>query len=74
MKTYIEAGANDGLFQSRTLNFKDNPEWRGILIEADETEYNSCIHHRSNERTNIIHAALVSREYKQEYRSHKNYN
>jgi FkbM family methyltransferase len=66
MKTYIEAGANDGIFQSRSLGLQNHPEYQGILIEPLHDMYLSCISNRLNERTKIYHCGLVPFEYTQE--------
>lgn len=47
-KIYFEAKAFDGIFQSRTLPFKDNPNYFGILVEPSLDTYNTCIQNRKN--------------------------
>jgi FkbM family methyltransferase len=65
-KIYIEAGAHDGVFQSRSLQFKDNDEYFGLLIEPHFDTYQQCCHNRQNERCKIYNCALVSFSYKDE--------
>lgn len=62
MKFYIEAGANDGLFQSRSLNFIHNYEYTGILIEPLPWLYKQCCINRPK-NTLIYNCALVDFEY-----------
>lgn len=63
MKVYIEAGANDGVFQSRTLKYKNDPEWMGILIEPDPRCLPDLKANRGNDSTKIIWAALIPYDY-----------
>lgn len=62
-KIYIEAGANDGIFQSRTLHLAQNDEYFGILIEPVYEMYLECLKNR-NTNTKIYNCALVDFEYK----------
>jgi FkbM family methyltransferase len=57
-KIYIEAGANDGIFQSRSLEFIDNDQYFGILVEPVLYSYERCLRNRSN-NTKIYNCALV---------------
>lgn len=57
-KIYIEAGAHDGIFQSRTLGLIDNNEYFGILIEPVPSSYERCLQNRPN-NTKIYNCALV---------------
>lgn len=66
-KIYIEAGANDGVFQSRSLSFKDNEEYFGILIEPHKPTFDLCVTHRANDRTQIFNCALVPFTHKEEF-------
>ncbi len=61
---FIEAGSNDGVFQSTTLTLEKERGWHGILIEPSPSAYNECLKNRSNDKNIIIHGALVSSEYK----------
>jgi len=65
-KVYIEAGAVDGSFQSRSDYLKDNLDYYGILIEPDPRCQDQLIRNRSNDRTTIVHAALVPLSYTDE--------
>lgn len=64
MKFYIEAGANDGIFQSRSLNLVNNNEYFGILIEPLPDMYNQCCYNRSK-NSKIYNCALVDFEHKE---------
>jgi FkbM family methyltransferase len=57
-KIYIEAGAHNGIFQSRTLDFIDNNEYFGILVEPVPSSYEKCLQNRPN-NTKIYKCALV---------------
>jgi len=57
-KIYIEAGAHDGIFQSRTLDLIDNNEYFGILVEPVPSSYERCLQNRPN-NTKIYNCALV---------------
>ena len=65
MKTYIEAGANDGFFQSRSLDLSTNLEYQGILIEPSLVEYEKCVKLRGNDRTHIYNKCLVPFSHKE---------
>ncbi len=62
MKVYIEAGANDGIFQSRSLEHS-NEEYFGILIEALPAVAEQC--HKNRQGTNcvVVNSALVPFNY-----------
>lgn len=47
-KIYIEAGANDGIFQSRSINLESNNLYLGIMIEPIISVFRSCIKNRPN--------------------------
>ncbi len=59
MKVYIEAGANDGVFQSRTLKYKGQEGWKGILIEPDPRCHDDLLRNRFDAHTSIWNVALV---------------
>lgn len=63
MKIYIEAGANDGVFQSRTLKYKGQEGWKGILIEPDPRCYDDLLINRFDKHTSIFNVALVPSDY-----------
>ena len=62
-KIYIEAGAHDGYFQSRSLQFKDNPEYFGILIEPSPDTFLHCLLSRGNDLCKVYNYALVSNDF-----------
>lgn len=62
-KIYIEAGAHDGIFQSRSLQFKGNNEYFGLLIEPHFETYQQCISNRADEFCKIYNSALVSFDF-----------
>jgi FkbM family methyltransferase len=64
-KIYIEAGANDGVNGSRGIQFKDNSEYMGILIEPHPVIFNYCLNSRKNDNTLLYNVALVSRNHKE---------
>lgn len=63
MQTYIEAGANDGIFQSRSIKYKDNTDYYGILIEPVPDVYDSCFKNRHSKYCKVINCALVPFDY-----------
>jgi FkbM family methyltransferase len=62
-KIYIEAGANDGIFQSRSLQFKEDANYFGLLIEPHFETYQHCVLNRSGDNSKIYNAALVSFDF-----------
>jgi len=60
-KIYIEAGANDGIFQSRSLSLKNKEEYLGILIEPVPEVFYAC----KKNRPECLHynCALVDFDY-----------
>ena len=62
-KIYIEAGAHDGIFQSRSLQFKGNNEYFGLLIEPHFETYQQCVKNRADNLCKIYNAALVSFDF-----------
>jgi FkbM family methyltransferase len=54
---YIELGAVDGIFQSNTKFFEDNLNWKGILIEPNENQFELLKINRPN---NYLFNDLVS--------------
>lgn len=59
MKVYFEAGANDGVAQSRTHKYKDDSNWVGILVEPDSRCIDSLIRNRHSTQVHIYQCALV---------------
>ena len=64
-KIYIEAGANNGVDQSRSLAFMSQEDYVGILIEPHPPTFAKCVHNRNNGRTLFVNCALVSEDYKE---------
>jgi FkbM family methyltransferase len=57
---FVEAGANDGLFQSNTALLERSFGWGGILIEPSPE---ACRHCRRNRRAPVYNCALVADSY-----------
>ena len=53
---YIEAGANDGIYQSNTKYFQEKYKWEGLLIEPNPIYYQLCKKNRPEDF--VEHAAL----------------
>lgn len=60
---FIEAGANDGLFQSTTKILEDLG-WSGLLVEPSEKAYLECLQSR---KCFIENCALVSFDYTEDF-------
>jgi FkbM family methyltransferase len=60
---FIEAGANDGLFQSNTALLEKSLDWRGILVEPAPEAYIRCC---ANRVVPVHNCALVPSDYKAE--------
>lgn len=58
--TYIEAGANDGLRQSNTLELERELGWSGLLVEPSPVAFAQL--HRNRPSNTLVNAALVSRD------------
>lgn len=54
---FVEAGANDGLFQSNTALLEKSFDWSGILVEPSPRAYRHC---RQNRRARAYNCALVA--------------
>lgn len=61
MKYYCELGANDGILQSRSLDFDKDENFIGVLIEPDLKSYNGLIKNRS-EKNHFVNVACASFE------------
>lgn len=59
---FIEAGALDGLFMSNTKILEDLG-WNGLLIEPSYKAYKKCL---ENRKVDVVHGALVSKDYKED--------
>ena len=57
---FIEAGANNGVFQSNTMFLEQCYGWTGILVEPNFKEYELCKRMRLKSR--VINCALVENE------------
>jgi FkbM family methyltransferase len=57
---FIEAGANDGIFQSYTYPLERDFNWSGVLIEPSINVFNSCVKNRPN--SICINSALTDSE------------
>jgi len=57
---FIEAGANDGLFQSNTALLEKSFGWSGILVEPAPLAFSRC---RRNRRARVYNCALVAHDY-----------
>jgi len=64
---FIEAGANNGLWQSNTYYLEEILGWNGLLVEPNPTSFQQCQIHRSSSNNLLIHSALVDLEYEKEY-------
>ena len=62
-KVYIEAGALDGVGGSRSLQYKNDENYFGILVEPTKDQYDACVSNRSNSNTAIYNCALVPLDY-----------
>jgi FkbM family methyltransferase len=57
---FVEAGANDGLFQSNTALLEKSLGWGGILVEPAPEACRSC---RRNRQVPVYNCALVAEDY-----------
>lgn len=57
---FVEAGANDGLFQSNTALLEKSFGWDGILVEPAPAAFRRC---RKNRRASAYNFALVASDY-----------
>ena len=57
---FVEAGANDGLFQSNTALLERSFGWRGVLVEPSAR---ACEQARANRSSPVYNCALVSSDY-----------
>ena len=60
---FIEAGANNGVWQSNTLALETEKEWHGLLIEPNYKKFTDCKKNRTNPKNIFYHGALVSSDY-----------
>lgn len=64
--TYIELGANDGLFSSNTYHLQKQLNWKGILIEPALDLYFKCKRNRGNCNL-VLNYACVPFSYKEKF-------
>jgi FkbM family methyltransferase len=62
---FIEAGGFDGLFQSNSLFYEQELNWKGILIEPNFQSYLKCLKNRPN--SIVVNSALVDKEYSEKH-------
>tara|TARA_R110002110_G_scaffold52171_2_gene152285 strand:- start:895 stop:1545 length:651 start_codon:yes stop_codon:yes gene_type:complete len=64
---FIEAGANNGIWQSNTLYLETELGWSGLLIEPNKQKFEECKKNRKDERNIFYNCALVDFDYEQNY-------
>jgi FkbM family methyltransferase len=57
---FVEAGANDGLFQSNTALLERSLDWEGLLVEPSAR---ACEAARRNRRAPVYNCALVAADF-----------
>jgi len=57
---FLEAGANDGVFQSYTYRLEKELDWTGVLVEPSLAAFNACKVNRP--RSKVLNCALTDRE------------
>jgi FkbM family methyltransferase len=57
---FVEAGANDGLFQSNTALLERSLDWTGVLVEPSPAAIELC---KKNRHATVRQAALVGFDY-----------
>jgi FkbM family methyltransferase len=62
-KIFIEAGANNGVWQSNTLLYERHFGWTGLLIEPNHMKASECRYNRP--KSIVENYALVSSAYKE---------
>ena len=60
---FVEAGANDGVWQSNTYRLERLNGWRGLLVEGIPELAAACAKNRR--RSLVVNAALVSSEFEE---------
>tara|TARA_R110000824_G_scaffold25_5_gene81 strand:- start:897 stop:1553 length:657 start_codon:yes stop_codon:yes gene_type:complete len=64
---FIEAGANNGVWQSNTLALETEKGWHGLLIEPNHQKFLECKTNRPHHKNIFYHGALVAFDYKKKY-------
>tara|TARA_B100001123_G_scaffold437547_1_gene569974 strand:- start:659 stop:1309 length:651 start_codon:yes stop_codon:yes gene_type:complete len=62
---FLEAGANNGVWQSNTYYLEKKLGWSGILVEPNPRLFANCKDNRKNPDNEFFHCALVAAEYDQ---------
>src|SRR5262249_27061414 len=62
--TFVECGANDGLYASNTAYFEKHRGWTGLLVEPVPQLYRRCVRNRPNSR--VENYALVGSDFAEE--------
>ena len=60
---FIEAGANNGVWQSNTYYLEKKLGWHGVLVEPNPQLFEARVQNRKNDNNSFFHCALVSEEY-----------
>jgi FkbM family methyltransferase len=62
-KVFIEAGANNGIWQSNTYYLEKILGWSGILVEPGPLCFSTCLEQRKNHKNFFYNAALVDFQF-----------
>jgi len=54
---FLEAGANDGIFQSYTCRLEKERNWSGVLVEPSMNAFTACVANRP--RSRVLNCALT---------------
>ncbi|HAR63513.1 MAG: hypothetical protein DKM50_09215 [Candidatus Margulisiibacteriota bacterium] len=57
---FLEAGANDGIFDSYTYYLEKDKHWKGVLVEPSINAFHACVKNRPH--SYCINAALTNDE------------
>ena len=64
---FIEAGANNGIWQSNTLYLETELGWSGLLVEPNKQKFEECRENRNSEKNLFYNCALVDFGYEGDY-------
>jgi FkbM family methyltransferase len=56
---FIEAGANNGIWQSNTFYLEEALGWNGLLVEPSPHSFEQCQINRPSSKNIVVHSALV---------------
>ena len=56
---FIEAGANNGIWQSNTFYLEEALGWHGLLVEPSPHSFEQCQINRPSSKNIVVHSALV---------------